>query len=225
MHNKNNKSIALSFNRQKLLSTLGITILFSLSSCIVPSLLFAINSDWNLGFHHPFQGYDHIITMVAVGIWAAQMRGKAIWLLPLTFVSVMTLGGLAGAASALPSAEIIVLLSGLVFSGLIARKVRFSTRINILVVAFFAFFHGFAHGQEISASASLVSYTFGSLWPPWFCMAQASLPLAFFPYFLLFLSAPASMPKRRKLPVMTQMKARLKAKPNPSIKIRLNCKK
>ncbi|NOU23373.1 MAG: TonB-dependent receptor [Methyloglobulus sp.] len=114
-----------------------------------------------MGFHHPFQGFDHIVTMVAVGIWAAQMRGKAIWLLPLTFVSVMTLGGLAGASSALASAEMIVLLSGLVFSGFIARKVRFSTRINILIVAFFAFFHGFAHGQEISASASLVSYTFG----------------------------------------------------------------
>ena len=161
MHTKNIKSFALSFNRQKLLFTLGITISFFLSSCKIPSFLFAINSDWNMGFHHPFQGFDHIITMIAVGIWAAQMRGKSVWLLPLTFVSVMTLGGLAGTINALPSAEIFVLLSGLVFSGFIARKVRFSTRINILIVAFFAFFHGFAHGQEISASASLVSYTFG----------------------------------------------------------------
>ena len=161
MYHKNNNSIALSLSQQKLLYTLGITILLCLSSYKIPDLWLAINSDWNIGFHHPFQGFDHIITMVAVGIWAAQMRGKAVWMLPLTFVSVMTLGGLAGAATDLPSAEIIVLLSGLVFSGFIARKVRFSTRINLLIVAFFAFFHGFAHGQEISASASLVSYTFG----------------------------------------------------------------
>jgi urease accessory protein len=78
-------------------------------------------------------------------------------MLPLTFVSVMSLGGLAGAASfAVPSVEIMILLSGLVFSVFIVRKVRFTTRMNVLIVAFFAFFHGYVHGQEISASASLI---------------------------------------------------------------------
>lgn len=118
--------------------------------------------DWNHGFNHPLAGWDHLVTMLAVGIWAAQMRGKAIWLLPLAFVSVMSLGGLAGAAGlAIPSVEGIILLSCAVFSVLITRKVRFSTKVNVLIVAFFAFFHGFAHGQEISTSASLISYTLG----------------------------------------------------------------
>ncbi len=161
MHNKNNKCITLSLSPQKNLIILGMTILFLLSSTISLNVFLIFNNDWNMGFSHPFQGFDHIITMVAVGIWAAQLRGNAIWLLPLTFVSVMALGGLAGAANTLPSAELIVLLSGLVFCSLIARKVSFSIRINILIVAFFAFFHGFAHGQEISASASLISYTSG----------------------------------------------------------------
>ncbi|MDD5215978.1 MAG: HupE/UreJ family protein [Methylococcales bacterium] len=119
--------------------------------------------DLNSGFSHPLEGWDHIVTMLGVGIWAAQLRGKAIWLLPATFVSVMSLGGISGAAQylAVPSAEILIVLSCLVFSFLIIRKVRFDIRINVLIVAFFAFFHGYAHGQEISTSASLISYTLG----------------------------------------------------------------
>jgi hydrogenase/urease accessory protein HupE len=119
--------------------------------------------DLTSGFSHPLDGWDHLVTMLAVGIWAAQLRGKAIWLLPLTFVGVMSLGGISGAAKylAVPSAEVLILLSCLVFSVLIIRKIRFDTKINVLIVAFFAFFHGYAHGQEISASASLISYTLG----------------------------------------------------------------
>ncbi|MEI7839401.1 MAG: HupE/UreJ family protein [Methylococcaceae bacterium] len=119
--------------------------------------------DLTSGFSHPLDGWDHLVTMLAVGIWAAQLRGKAFWLLPLTFVSVMSLGGFSGAAKylAVPSAEVLILLSCLVFSVLIIRKIRFDTKINVLIVAFFAFFHGYAHGQEISASASLISYTLG----------------------------------------------------------------
>ena len=118
--------------------------------------------DWHSGFSHPLTGWDHLVTMLAVGIWAAQMRGKAIWLLPLAFVSVMSLGGLVGAAGVdIPSLEGIMLLSGAVFGVLITRNIRFSSKINVLIVAFFAFFHGYSHGQEISTSASLISYTLG----------------------------------------------------------------
>jgi urease accessory protein len=107
-------------------------------------------------------GWDHLVTMLAVGIWAAQLRGHAVWQLPLAFVAVMSLGGIAGASGLdIPSVEGIILLSCAVFSVLITRKVRFSGKINVLIVAFFAFFHGFAHGQEISTSASLISYTLG----------------------------------------------------------------
>jgi urease accessory protein len=117
---------------------------------------------WSNGFNHPLIGLDHLVTMLAVGIWAAQLRGQAIWMLPLAFVGVMSLGGLAGAAGIeLPSVEGIILLSCAVFSVLITRKVRFSAKVNVLIVAFFAFFHGYAHGQEISTSASLISYTLG----------------------------------------------------------------
>ena len=162
MYHKNNKHILSTTHLRKTFWLLGLFGLVSLLLSNLSTPLLTTNSDWGHGFQHPLQGWDHLLTMIAVGIWAAQLRGQAIWLLPLTFVSVMSLGGLAGAASfALPSVEIMILLSGLVFSAFIARKVTFTTRMNVLIVAFFAFFHGYVHGQEISTSASLMSYTFG----------------------------------------------------------------
>ncbi|MCK9606646.1 MAG: HupE/UreJ family protein [Methylomonas sp.] len=159
--NRTSKSSDSGFGPSKLL----------LSFCIQPLLLLAFLSkqffNFDLiglshGFTHPLMGWDHLLTMLAVGIWAAQLRGKAIWVLPLAFVGVMSLGGLAGAAGlSIPSVEGIILLSCAVFSLLITHKVRFNANINVMIVAFFAFFHGFAHGQEISTSASLISYTVG----------------------------------------------------------------
>ena len=120
------------------------------------------NSGLSHGFNHPLDGWDHLLTMLAVGVWAAQLRGRAIWMLPLAFVSVMSLGGLAGAAGlSIPSVEGLILLSCGIFAVLVTRNIRFSNKINVLIVAFFGFFHGFAHGQEISTSASLISYTLG----------------------------------------------------------------
>jgi len=136
----NNKLIFFRFNSQKILLCLGLLTLLTLSLVKIPTTFFT-NGDWNHGFDHPLQGWDHLLTMIAVGIWAAQLRGQAIWMLPVTFVSVMSLGGLTGAASfSVPNAEIMILLSGLIFSVFVVRKVQFTTRINILIVAFFAFF-------------------------------------------------------------------------------------
>ena len=97
-------------------------------------------ADWSSGFVHPMQGLDHILAMLAVGFWAAHTPSR-LWLLPLTFVSVMGLGGLAGSSGlTLPNTELIILLSGLVLSVLAVKKVSFNAKINVLIVAFFAFF-------------------------------------------------------------------------------------
>jgi urease accessory protein len=118
--------------------------------------------DWSAGFIHPLQGFDHILAMLAVGFWAAQLRAKAIWVLPFTFVSVMSLGGLIGTSGlTAPNSELIILLSGLVLSIFTVTKVRFNTKINTLIVAFFAFFHGYAHGSEILVSADFLPYSLG----------------------------------------------------------------
>ncbi|WMJ07510.1 TonB-dependent receptor domain-containing protein [Nitrosomonas sp. sh817] len=121
-----------------------------------------IDNAWSEGFEHPLMGWDHILVMVAVGIWAAQIRGQALWILPAVFVGIMSLGGLTGAASyAVPGAEAMVLLSCFMISALIICGVRFSAPANIIIISLFAFFHGYVHGQEISASTSLGFYIAG----------------------------------------------------------------
>lgn len=112
-----------------------------LSPAISPlSFNFHFSEDWSEGFQHPLTGWDHILVMVAVGIWAAQIRGQALWVLPIVFVGVMSFGGLIGAASfMIPGAEVVILLSCLVISALIVRGLRFSTPVNIIIISLFAF--------------------------------------------------------------------------------------
>ncbi|MCX7089657.1 MAG: TonB-dependent receptor [Methylococcales bacterium] len=158
---KTKQAIALTVCLQWLLLLVTLIPLLSVSLSVQQAMNITL-SDWHDGFNHPWRGWDHLLTMLSVGIWATQLRGQAIWLLPLAFVSVMSVGGLAGAAGfSVPSVELLVLLSGVVFSVFIVRRVRFSTKVNVLIVAFFAFFHGYAHGTEIATSASLFSYTLG----------------------------------------------------------------
>jgi urease accessory protein len=94
---------------QRLLLALGMLLVFGI--VLFNSLAVSVDSTgWSSGFTHPLHGGDHLLTMLAVGIWAAQLRGSAIWLLPVTFVGVMSVGGLAGAAEVLiPGAEVIIL--------------------------------------------------------------------------------------------------------------------
>ncbi|WP_292917832.1 TonB-dependent receptor domain-containing protein [Nitrosomonas sp.] len=135
--------------------------LIALLTIIVYSQL-SFDHDWNEGFQHPLTGWDHILCMIAVGVWAAQMRGQAMWVLPVVFVSVMSLGSLAGAFNLIiPGAEAMILLSCLTLSALIVRGIRFDTSINIAIISLFAFFHGYVHGQEIAAPTSLVFYIAG----------------------------------------------------------------
>ncbi len=143
-----------------------VSLLIWLSVVLVPpeQALFIIDSSWHHGFNHPLEGLDHIVVMLMVGVWAAQMRGNGTWLLPLAFVGNMSIGGLAGVLSlAVPGAEAMILLSGIVMCVLVIRKIHFATWMNLLLVAFFAFFHGYAHGQEIPVSASFASYATGFL--------------------------------------------------------------
>ena len=82
-------------------------------------------SDFSTGFHHPLTGWDHLIVMLAVGVWAAQRRGRYVWILPLSFVGVMSLGGLVGSAGvSLPGAETIILTSVIVFALVVVLRLR-----------------------------------------------------------------------------------------------------
>ena len=112
---------------------LGFGLVLALVLVLIKNLMATVDiSDWTSGFIHPLHGADHLLAMLAVGIWAAQLRGNAIWLLPATFVGVMSLGGLAGAAGIiLPGAEAIVLLSSLILIGFITRKIRFILDVQV----------------------------------------------------------------------------------------------
>lgn len=114
------------------------------------------------GFMHPLTGLDHLLAMFAVGLWAAQHRGRAVWMIPLTFVSVMVVGGLIGLSGAtVPGAELGIAASLLALGGLIATATRFRPSLAMLIVGFFALFHGYAHGHEMPSEMSALSFSAG----------------------------------------------------------------
>lgn len=116
------------------------------------------------GLAHPFSGLDHLLAMLAVGMWAAQQGGRALWALPLTFVGVMALGSALGVAGiALPGVEAGILLSVLVLGLLVALASRWALPLAVSLVGLFALFHGAAHGLEMPLAASPWAYGAGML--------------------------------------------------------------
>ena len=114
------------------------------------------------GLTHPFVGLDHLLAMFAVGIWAGQLGGRAVWLIPLTFVSVMAVAAtLASFGLLLPLMEPAIGCSVLVLGLLIAGSVRLPTSVCALLVSLFAVFHGYAHGLELPQAASPILYGAG----------------------------------------------------------------
>lgn len=125
------------------------------------------------GFTHPLGGADHLLAMVAVGLWAAQMGGRALWVVPSTFVAVMALGGVLGFSGvALPFIEEGILLSVLVLGVLVAGAFRLPLTYGAFTVGLFALFHGHAHGAEMPNAMGAASYTLG------FVLTTAVLHLA-----------------------------------------------
>jgi urease accessory protein len=114
-----------------------------------------------MGVAHPLLGVDHILVMIAVGLWAVFVGGRAVWALPLTFLTTM-LGGFAAASVGLdiPLVEPVISSSMIALGLLVALAVRAPLWLSVLITAMFAFFHGHAHGTE-AAAASLISYALG----------------------------------------------------------------
>jgi urease accessory protein len=116
------------------------------------------------GLAHPITGLDHLAAMVAIGLWAAQMGGRAMWLVPAAFAAVMALGGVLGAAGVgLPLVEPAIMASVLLFGLLIAAAIRLPLVTSGLIAGGFALFHGHAHGAELPASASSAVFGAGFL--------------------------------------------------------------
>lgn len=114
------------------------------------------------GLAHPAGGLDHVCAMLAVGLWAAQTGGRSMWAVPLTFVSVMALGGaLPMLGVGLPLVEQGIALSVLLLGVLIAASVRLPLTLGGSMVGLFALWHGHAHGTEMPAAASGIGYALG----------------------------------------------------------------
>lgn len=108
------------------------------------------------GVSHPLFGLDHILVMVAVGVWAAQIGGKALWGVPAAFVATMAIGfGLALAGVDLPFVEPAILASVVALGLLVAMAVKLDTAASAAIVAVFALFHGHAHGGELGSAGAL----------------------------------------------------------------------
>lgn len=118
--------------------------------------------DFTSGAAHPLSGWDHLLAMIAVGLWAAQLGGRSRWLVPAAFVSVMALGAVLGHAGlALPGVEQGIAASILILGLLIAAAVRLPAPAGMALVGIFALFHGVAHGAEMPATAGGLSYGAG----------------------------------------------------------------
>jgi urease accessory protein len=114
------------------------------------------------GLLHPVSGWDHVLAMVAVGLWGAQLGKPAIWLLPVTFPMVMAFGGmLALFGIPLPGSEIGIAVSAIALGIAVLTQAKLPLPAAAALVGFFAIFHGHAHGTELPAGASGVLYSVG----------------------------------------------------------------
>jgi urease accessory protein len=114
------------------------------------------------GFTHPLFGWDHVVAMVAVGLWGVFLGQPAIWILPVVFPLVMAFGGAMGVAGMpLPAVEAGIALSGVILGLLVAFGARAPLWAAVAVVGGFAIFHGHAHGTELPDAASPYAYAVG----------------------------------------------------------------
>jgi len=114
------------------------------------------------GMAHPVSGLDHVLAMIAVGLWGAQLGPPAIWLLPVTFPMVMAFGGLLGLMGVkLPATEIGIALSAIALGLAVFKEAKLKLPVAAGLVAFFAVFHGHAHGVELPPGGNGLLYSMG----------------------------------------------------------------
>jgi urease accessory protein len=114
------------------------------------------------GLSHPVSGLDHVVAMIAVGLWGAQLGMPALWVLPVAFPMMMAFGGMLGLIGIpLPGVEIGIAVSAVVLGALVLGRVRLPLPAAVIVVAFFALFHGHAHGTELEAGQNAMLYSLG----------------------------------------------------------------
>ena len=121
-------------------------------------------SGFAAGLAHPFSGLDHLLAMLAVGLWAAQSGGRKVWLLPATFMSMLAVGaGVALQWQGLPMVEAGIAISVLALGLLVALSLQLPATLSVTLTALFGLLHGYAHGLELPESATPLNYALGFL--------------------------------------------------------------
>lgn len=114
------------------------------------------------GLKHPVSGLDHVLAMVAVGLWGAQLGKPAVWVLPVAFPMVMALGGMLGLLGMpLPAVEVGIALSALALGAMVLFECRLGLPVAAILVGAFAVFHGHAHGTELPKGTTAIAYSAG----------------------------------------------------------------
>ncbi len=122
----------------------------------------AIGGGFSSGFMHPVLGWDHVVAMVAVGLWGAFLGRPAIWVLPIVFPMVMAVGGAIGLSGLhIPAVETGIAVSAVVLGAVVAFAVRPPIWVAAAIVGSFAIFHGYAHGVELPKAADPLAYSLG----------------------------------------------------------------
>ena len=138
-----------------------------LAACLAPEVVFAhaergAVGGFLAGLEHPISGWDHILAMVSVGLWGAQLGAPAIWVLPVAFPVVMAFGGMLGLFGVpLPASELGIALSAVALGLAVLTEARPPLPAAAALVAFFAIFHGYAHGVELPPASDGLLYSVG----------------------------------------------------------------
>jgi urease accessory protein len=115
-----------------------------------------------VGLGHPVSGLDHVLAMIAVGLWGAQLGAPALWLLPVTFPMVMALGGMLGLLGVpLPGVEVGIAASAILLGLAVMSALRPPLAAAAVLVGLFAVFHGHSHGAELPAGQNALLYSMG----------------------------------------------------------------
>ncbi len=141
-------------------------VLFALALCCSQPALAHVNRGEAIGFFsglkHPISGLDHVVAMIAVGLWGAQLGAPAIWVLPVAFPMVMAFGGMLGLLGFhLPGVEYGIAASAILLGACVMTELRPKLALAAGLVAFFAIFHGYAHGSELPPGQSGLLYSIG----------------------------------------------------------------
>jgi urease accessory protein len=150
-----------------LMRSLRLPLLAAIAAALAPATAWAhvgvgSTSGFSHGFLHPIGGLDHVLAMIAVGMFAANLGGRALWAVPVTFVTVMAFGGFLGIQKIdVPYVEVGIALSVVILGLVVALRVHWPIAAAMALVGVFAVFHGHAHGAEMPLDASGAEYAAG----------------------------------------------------------------